>query len=779
MKTVATKKNWSTITLQFMGFLALVAINAPLPANSQLATGQAELIREELDQGVIRFFSDESARRTAEPSYALLNPSSTNQGPLAKFPILPIFTEIDKQESVTINVDPGTSLYGTGMVVGPLLRNGHVIQTWNLDAYAYGPDSQNLYQSHPWVLALRRDGSAYGVLADTTHRCVVDTTRAIVFTCVPSFPVIVINRSSPQEVVEELAKLTGYMPLPPKWALGYHQSRFSYTPASKVMDVAQTFRADRIPCDAIWMDIDYMDHYRIFSFDPVAFSDPRGLNENLRAMGFHNVWMIDPAVKREKGSVLTKIYLSGSLNDVWVRSADGSRYEGKVWPGAAVFPDFLNPSVRTWWGTFYTDFMAQGVAGVWNDMNEPAVFTTAPDNSKTMPLSNLHHGDPTLLDDLGQPQGDIRAAGTHERYHNVYGMMMARATREGIAAALPNKRPFVLARANYVGGQRYAASWTGDNTASWQHLEFAIPMVLNMGLSGQPFVGPDIGGYRYDQQGHPTQQQDARLYARWIGIGALLPFSRGHYEKGYPWDKEPWGFGNEVTDTSRLALQRRYRLMPYLYTLFEESSATGLPVARPLFFADSKDPRLRSVDDEFLLGADIIVAAQVQPDTVEAHVLPSGIWEEVAFPQSDATGTPKDDTDLDLPQLFVRGGAIVPTGPILQYVDEKPLNPLTLLVCLDEHGEARGELYEDAGDGMDYLAVGPDGKPGESQFLLTSFRARREGQRVIVSVERRDGKMSTQERSVVVRLLLNGTEFNALGSDAEPITVELNSNQKH
>jgi alpha-glucosidase len=728
----------------------------------------ADGLVDQLDSGVMRFFGSLGERTASQPSYALQTPIHGKGADASNFRVKPSFREAAGDEIATVPIENGTSLYGTGMAVGPLLRNGQKVVTWNLDAYAYSLGSPNLYQSHPWVLAVRADGTAYGVLADTTYRCTIDTTISIAFTCPFSFPLIVIDRPSPQSVIEELSKLTGYMPLPPKWALGYHQSKFSYTPDSKVLSIAKTFREKAIPCDSIWMDIDYMDHYRIFSFDPQAFPTPKQLNSDLKQIGFHNVWMIDPAVKAELTSGVTTIFDSGNSNDVWVKQADNSSYKGNVWPGPALFPDFLDPTVRTWWSGFYKDFVAQGVTGVWNDMNEPAVFTQVPDTTKTMPETNLHRGDPTLVNADGIAQGQNGAVSTHSRYHNVYGMMMARGTREGMLEAAPSSRPFVLSRANYIGGQRYAASWTGDNTASWQHLSFAIPMVLNLGLSGQPFSGPDIGGYRYDIQGqpkgsNPTQSQDGKLYARWMGIGALLPFSRGHYEKGYPWEKEPWSFSDDITTTNRLALQRRYRLIPYLYTLFEESSRTGLPVARPLFFADAKDPQLRSVDNEFLLGDDLLVVGQVQLDTVVPPVLPSGIWQHIGFPEAELADSPKDDSNPDLPALYLRGGAIVPSGPIIQYVDEKPLSPLTLLICLDAQGHASGTVYQDSGDGFDNLVSDVDGRPGKGQYSRITFEAQLRGKDVTIRVVRREGKFPLKTNQLKVRLFTSGKEFDATG----------------
>ncbi len=748
----------------------------------------AQVVAESIAPKAVRFFADAAARDAAFPSYALEKPL-TSQGPApAGFPISVTFSTAEKRSVATITIDPRTSLYGTGEAAGQLLRNGRVIETWNTDAYGYGDEAKSLYQSHPWVLGVRPDGTAFGVLADTTYRCRVDTAATqsdqIIFAADgPMFPVIVIDGKSPQEVVQTLADLTGKMPMPPKWAIGYHQCRYSYYPESRVREIAKEFRDRDIPCDVLWYDIDYMVGFRVFTFNPQHFPDPKKLNADLLAQGFHNVWMIDPGLKSRSESgpndeklppdaspalqaaMKTQIekyealHKSGLDAGVYVRKPDGTVYEGEVWPGWCHFPDYTQPSVRQWWAGLYKDFMAQGVTGVWNDMNEPAVFNV---QSKTMPEENIHLGDPDMIKPNGQKQGVDGAKGTHARYHNVYGMNMIKGTREGIAALNPDKRPFVLSRANFIGGQRYGATWTGDNTASWYHLETSIPMALNVGLSGQPFIGPDIGGFAGNG---PSGEAGGTMFARWMGYGALLPFARGHTGKGNI-DKEPWSFGPKVEETCRLALQRRSRLIPFFYTLFHEASATGLPVMRPTFFADPADPALRSEDDSFMLGSDLLVVAQVVPDRSRAVAMPKGDWRELAFEVPTGgknTTRGLDSQDHDLPRLFVRPGAIIPTGPVTEFVDEKPLDPITLIVHLDSEGKAEGTLYEDAGDGYGYQ---------KGEYLRTTYKAARAGEGVQVFVASSEGTMKRPDRQVVVRLLgPEGSELKGVGKDGQSITI--------
>jgi len=684
---------------------------------------------------VHRFDASDEAREGALPSVSFEMPQEREElgsPPPGQQVARPAFSQSEGRQIARIEIEPGTSLYGTGETPGQLMRNGRQTLVWNFDAYGYDNDQPNLYQAHPWVLAVRKDGSSFGVLADTTYEVEIDLTSGIEFRADgPEFPVITIEANHPADVVKKLADLTGKIPLPPKWALGYHQCRYSYYPDSRVREIAREFREREIPCDVIWMDIDYMDGFRCFTFDPEHFPDPAALNDHLHDNNFKSIWMIDPGIKDEDGYW---VHDSGDEVDAWVKTKDGNWYNGEVWPGVCVFPDYTNAAIRAWWADLYEDFLATGIDGVWNDMNEPAVFNVA---TKTMPRDNVHRADP-----------ELGGEGPHARYHNIYGMQMFRATREGIQALRPDKRPFVLSRANFIGGQRYAATWTGDNSADWFHLESSVPMILNLGLSGSPFTGPDIGGFA----GNGPKGSEGPFLARWMGVGAMLPFARGHTGKGNI-DKEPWAFDESVERTSRLALERRYRLLPYIYTLFREAAETGMPVARPLFFVDPADPALRSEDDAFLLGGDILVACKMTPDRKREVAMPSGMWRPFDF---------GDGHDPDLPQLFLRGGAIVPSGPIMQYVDEKPLDTVTLLIALDDNGKAVGHLYEDDGDGYGYR---------DGDFLLSRYEAERVGDQVNVTVKTIAGNRDRPARNVVVRLLLDGREVMGAGAEGQTIVI--------
>ena len=598
----------------------------------------------------------------------------------------PVFSQKEGRSVATIHVGPDVDLYGTGEVTGPLRRNGRTISLWNVDTPAYSIDGgSHLYQSHPWVMGLRPDGTAFGIIADNTWRQTIRTDDDVVFESDgPAFRVIIIERQSPQALMQALTDLTGHMELPPLWALGYQQCRFSYQPDTRVKEVADTLRLLRIPSDVIWMDIDYMHHYRIFTFRPDEFPDPKGLNDYLHSRNFKAVYMIDPGVSAEEGYFVND---QGTAADYWVKDASGRPYVGTVWPGPCHFPDFTREEVRLWWATLYRDFMATGIDGVWNDMNEPSVFV----DGGTMPVDNQHGVTPSsfLLPPSSKnlPPSSILLPpkNSHLRYHNVYGYNMVRASRQGLLLANPQKRPFILSRSNFLGGHRYAATWTGDNLSSWDQLKLSIPMTLTLGLSGQPFNGPDIGGF--------CESADGDLVAHWTAVGVYFPFVRNHSIKGSR-NQEPWAFDEKVLNVCRTAIERRYRLMPYIYTLFREASVNGMPVMRPLFMAGPTDLSLRHEDRAFLLGGDLMIIPRWADNVPQPN---GGSWQPLNL--SSMSSCHDDSYQPDLRQ---RPGSIIPLANLAQSTAELRTDSLTLLVCLDADGTANGTLYEDDGDGFSY-----------------------------------------------------------------------------
>lgn len=713
------------VNLKIVGVLGMLCFTGWLSAHN--VKMEKEVI---VGDGIAKFVP-KGFNLSQMPSFALkAEPQEKGMLP-SNWQLYPIVEKKKGHASAYLDVPQGTSLYGGGEVTGPLLRNGQSIKLWNTDSGAYSVDNgKRLYQSHPWVMGVRPDGTSFGILFDTPYKAKLTTTdeRINFETEGELFRIFVIDRESPQAVIKGLAELIGTMPMVPRWALGYQQCRFSYTPASRVIEVADTFRIKRIPCDVMWMDIDYMDGYRIFTFNPQTFPDPAALNRDLHIRGFHSAWMIDPGAKVDSTYF---VYKSGTANDVWVKTAQGKEFNGDAWPGACAFPDFTQPKTVRWWADLYKDFLDKGVDGVWNDVNEPQISNTP---TGTMPEDNKHLG------------GDKIPAGPHLKYHNVYGYLMVKASREGIMKARPQNRPFILTRSNFLGGQRFAATWTGDN-ASWEsHMTMSVPMILTLGLSGQPFSGADVGGFLFNP--------DADLFGRWMALGAFYPFSRGHACAGTI-NKEPWAFGQKVEDVSRMALERRYVLLPYYYTLLHEASETGMPIMRPVFFADPKDTLLRAEEQAFLIGENLLVV----PEWAQNPALPKGIWRNLSL-------IPGDDKDSYQAKLKIRGGAIIPTGKIIQNTNEKSLDPLTLLVCLDEKGEAHGTLYWDEGDNWSF-------KDGNYSFQhFTAIRTA--DNKVQVKITQKKGKYITENNDMAIVKICNDKGiYQASGNLVEGIEVQL------
>jgi alpha-glucosidase len=570
--------------------------------------------------------------------------------------------------------------YGLGDKAGPMNRRDRAFTNWNTDEYGWQESSDPLYKTIPFFIGLRK-GTAYGVFFDNTYRSVFDFGKEsrdyFSFGAEGGeLNYYFIAGPEPKRVVETYTALTGRSPLPPLWSLGYQQSRYSYYPESRAREIVSTLREKRIPADAIYFDIDYQQGNAPFTVNREYFPTFEKMIADFRAQGVHTILITDLHIKKDPGHGYVP-YDSGMKNDVFVKNPDGSVYVGTVWPGDSVFPDFTLTRVRDWWGSLYKDFVRMGAAGFWNDMNEPSIFLRA---DKTMPLDTVHRlDDGTTLD--------------HRAIHNVFGMENVRATYDGVRKLQTDERPFVLTRAAYSGAQRYAATWTGDNSSTWNHLNMSTPMLLSMGISGFLLVGDDIGGFA----GSPTPD----LLTRWFEVGAFNPIYRDHTEKGSA-DQEPWVHGPEQEAIRRKYIELRYRLMPYLYAGIEEATRTGVPLMRPIFLEYPQAAEFYNDNRDFLLGRDLFVAP-VTTEMVDAEniVLPPGDWYDF---WTSAKHTNKEKIQLrprlDEMPLYVRAGAILPMQPLVQHTDEIPDGPLQLRVFPGD--DCSGSLYQDDGHTFAY-----------------------------------------------------------------------------
>lgn len=573
--------------------------------------------------------------------------------------------------------DKADHFYGFGEKTGFLDKRGEKFTMWNSDVYApHNPETDPLYQSIPFFMTLRK-GNTHGIFFDNTFKSHFDMTAmdgTYSFSAEGGqLDYYVFLGPTPQKVLEQYTDLTGRMPLPPKWALGYHQSRYSYENEQEVCDLAAAFREKDIPLDAIHLDIHYMDGYRVFTFDSERFPEPKKLIADLKAQGIHTVPIVDSGVKADPEY---RIYREGITEGHFCKYLEGNVFFGDVWPGKSAFPDFTSAKVRKWWAENHKFYVDLGIEGIWNDMNEPAVFN----ESKTMDLDVMHDND-----------GDLC---THRELHNVYGLLMCEATYNGMKQLLEGRRPFLLTRAGFAGVQRYSAVWTGDNRSFWEHLQMALPMMMNLGLSGVPFSGTDVGGFAHDCNGE--------LLTRWTQAGLFTPFFRNHSALGTK-RQEPWSFGEPYSSIIKNYIRLRYVWLPHLYTLFREAAVNGTPVMRPLFMEYPTDEKTFNLYDQFMVGDNVIVAPVVHPSVRHRVVyLPEGEWVDYWTDEIYEGGRHLlVEAGLDTMPIFIKAGTVVPHAnvkPSTNVADDE----LTFHVYRTSQGKATYTLYEDDGETYAY-----------------------------------------------------------------------------
>ena len=630
------------------------------------------------------------------------------------------------------------SFYGMGDKATHTNLKGKRINNWCTDQYAYGKDQDPLYKAIPFYTGLHHN-MAYGIFFDNTFRTHFDFAherRHVTSFWADGGEMNYYFFYGPEmsNVVKAYTDLTGTPELPPMWAMGFHQSKWSYYPEGEVKALGNKFRELRIPCDALYLDIDYMDGFRCFTWDFEKFPDPKRMIGELQEDGFKTVVMIDPGIKVDKDYW---VYQEAMENDYFCKRGDGPYMKGKVWPGECHFPDFTNPKVREWWAGLYKEFMSElGVHAVWNDMNEPAVMEVP---SKTAPLDTRHNYD-------GHPC-------THRKAHNVYGMQMVRATYEGIKKYVYPKRPFVITRAAYAGTQRYSSTWTGDNVATWEHLWIANVQMQRMCMSGMSFVGSDIGGF--------AEQPNGELFARWIQLGIFHPFCRVH-SSGDHGDQEPWSFDSDVTDIVRKYIELRYQLLPYLYTMFWKYSNYGEPMLKPLVYIDQEDAQTHFRTDEFIFGNHILVCPIQEPNAQGRRMyIPRGKWYNYWNDEVVEGGKERwVEADIDKIPLFVKEGAMIPKYPVQQYVGELSIKELLIDVYF-KLGKETSTVYEDGQDGYDYT---------KGRYSLRNFKLHGKENELIIQ-QFKDGTFITSYASF--KLNLHGLPFKIASVEVDNEVVSL------
>lgn len=581
---------------------------------------------------------------------------------------------IGEQVSVYHTLQNNERFIGLGEKTGNLNRRGSAYVHWNTDYFGYPENADPLYCSTPFYIGLH-SGVQYGIFLDNTHRSVFNFGASnhrfsSISADAGEMNYYFIAGDNVPGIISHYTALTGRMPLPPKWSLGFQQCRYSYYPDTEVLRIANTFREKQIPCDVMYLDIHYMDAYKCFTFDKERFSQPDKMVNELKALGFQTTVILDPGVKTETGY---DVYDSGNKADVFVKYADGTTYECSVWPGRSAMPDFTAPHTRQWWKEWMKFYTSKGIRGFWNDMNEPASWgQCTPDNTVF-----AFDGNTT----------------THREARNVYGMQMARSTYEGAREQLHNERPFILTRAGFSGIQRYAAVWTGDNLASDEHMLLGVRLVNSLGLSGVPFAGVDVGGF----SGTTTPA----LFARWISVAAFSPFFRVH-KMINAISSEPWSYGEEVTDIARNYISLRYRLMPYLYSLFYEASQTGVPVVRSLamLYPHSDEVYAPDFQNQFMLGSYLLVCPCSSAQRITKVFLPEGEWYDLYNDKKYSAGIHLIEAPLERLPVFVKAGAVIPMQSLVQSLQHKPAD--TLEIHTYAGADSSFVYYEDDGITFDY-----------------------------------------------------------------------------
>jgi alpha-glucosidase len=581
-------------------------------------------------------------------------------------------------------------------------RRGH-FRMFNSDTPKYSEGTDPIYQSIPFYISLE-DNRAHGLFYDNSYRSHFDFGNSgQEFTGYGveggQIDYYFIDGPSIKDVVRRYTELTGRIYLPPKWALGHQASRWSYYPDRMVEKIADTYQQHDLPLDVMTLDIDYMQKYRVFTWDLKRFADPDGLARRLKAKGLHIVNIVDPGVKYQPQGVASAkdqeqpelkdqsgsyyVYNQGSKNDYFVKRKDGKQMVTTVWPGETVFVDFTKEAARKWWGDMHRAYLDHGTGGIWNDMNEPADFTEKGDTGANQRDS--------YFDDLGRNT-------PHAKNRNVFALLMCKATYEGLLRLRPNDRPYVITRAAYAGIQRYSTMWTGDAASSWEALAVSVPMFCNLGLSGETFIGSDVGGF--------MGRGDGEMLTRAYQISFLVPFCRNHKAQD-DYDQEPWRFGTYYENIIRKYLKLRYRLLPYIYAGLDEARTTGTPFIRPLVLEYQDDSNTYAMDDQFLAGRDLLCSPVVKPNQEKKRVyLPRGLWYDFYTGKLQSKQNQVVDAPLETVPLYARGGSIVPLGPEKNTVDALPNGALELRVYPNAAQKAEGTLYEDDGKSQQYLHGG-------------------------------------------------------------------------
>jgi len=672
---------------------------------------------------------------------------------------LPYFTIVQADGKTVLRYDLARHdrVYGLGEQLGGLNKRGKIYRTYNTDISPHQPHIETLYGSHPFLFITGKRG--FGFFLDYPSEMIFDishTHKDMLEITIPSqdFDLYLFDVSEPKQIVREYLTLTGSPYIPPKWAFGYQQCRYSYPDADTVQAIAKQFRELDIPCDAIGMDIDYMVNYKVFTLDEDKFPKFAEFVAQMKANGFRLVPILDAGVKIEPGYA---IYDEGKANDYFCKDERGEDFVAAVWPGLCHFPDFLREEVRAWWGKQYRFFTDQGIEGFWNDMNEPAIFYV-PEKMKqarekiyeilgkedigreltemgdAMELFNRRE----YFKAFSQRTDEGRVV-NHDAVHNLYAFDMTRGTAEQLQQAMPDTRYFLLSRGSYAGLHRFSGIWTGDNSSWWEHLEVNMHMLMSLNFAGFFYTGADTGGF--------GAEVSPELMIRWMQLGLFSPLFRNHTWYGSR-QQEPWSFDAETTTILRDVLRLRYALIPYAYSEYMRAVRELRPFIAPLFFEFSGE-RAQQVEDQFMYGESLMIAPVYTPNARGRFVhLPESRWlrwnasrcEERAMTVMQP-GDYYVSADIHEVPMFLRENRLCVLAEPMSHVHEKPVRKLTVIGFVTDAAEF--VYYDDDGASYGYR---------DGQCAELTIHARKTADSIEVSCEKRENGYALQVSELTCEL---------------------------
>lgn len=624
--------------------------------------------------------------------------------------------------SLAQDVSEESMVYGLGEKTRYLEKSGTTYEMWNRNTKGFYTHNEDpLYASFPFYIvrtAERGQAKGYynyvGVFVAQAERSEFSVKSSVrenqvgIDVSAPEITMYLISGDNIKHIVKKYTDLTGKPFFPPKWAIGYHHSKYGAPrDQTESIKLANKFRDKQIPCDALYFDLQHMEENKVFTWDSQSFPEPEKLLGKLHEKNFKSVLIVDPGIKKEKGY---EVYDSGKKKGVFIKDEENDDFLGSLWPGFCTYPDVLRKDVREWWAEENERLLSQGIDGIWNDMNEPTVFfgkkqlynivdelkdrITRGDHLNSEVRNKLRNIIEVASDSMVHKAEDGEEV-KHSKVHNLYALYQAMATKEAFVKNHENRRPFILTRSGFSGIQKYAALWTGDNSSTWEHMKLSIYMSLNLGLSGVPFVGADVGGYKGDVE--------PELLTRWIQLGSVFPFYRNHSSL-HTASQEPWSFGGEYEEINRKYISLRYKLLTFFYTKFFNSHQTGLPIIRPLFMEFPGDEESYTVSDQFMVGGSLLVAPVLERNKDKKFLyLPYENGEEISWlnwwtGERLKSGYHTVEAPLEIMPIFLREGRGVPFTDIVQHTEEQP-NKIRLWCNMGKFGKksVRIPIYHDDG----------------------------------------------------------------------------------